>query len=64
MKIFLLTFVVFGLAVLGLAIGWLLTNRTLKGSCGGLATIPGIEKSCSCANPCEKRKQREAATRL
>ncbi len=61
MKVFLLTFLIFLLAVLGLALGWLFSNRTLKGSCGGLSAIPGMEKSsCSCSNPCEKRKKRMA----
>ncbi|SEA22672.1 hypothetical protein SAMN05660964_01167 [Thiothrix caldifontis] len=61
MKIFLLTFLIFGLAIIGLALGWILNQRSLKGSCGGLAAIPGIEKSdCSCSNPCEKRKQKMA----
>ena len=61
MKIFLLSFIIFALAILGLAIGWLFSNRTFKGSCGGLSAIPGIEKSeCACSNPCEKRKKRMA----
>jgi Uncharacterized protein conserved in bacteria len=61
MKIFLLTFLIFGLAIIGLALGWILNQRSLKGSCGGLAAISGIEKSdCSCSNPCEKRKQKMA----
>ena len=61
MKVFLLTFLIFGLAIIGLAIGWLLNNRSLKGSCGGLSGIPGIEKSdCSCYNPCEKRQRQLA----
>ncbi|MEB4590660.1 (Na+)-NQR maturation NqrM [Candidatus Thiothrix sp. Deng01] len=61
MKIFLLTFLIFLLAVLGLAIGWLFSNRSLKGSCGGLSAIPGMENAhCSCSNPCEKRKQKMA----
>ncbi|EIJ35467.1 (Na+)-NQR maturation NqrM [Thiothrix nivea] len=61
MKIFLLTFLIFVLAVIGLAIGWLFSNRSLKGSCGGLSAIPGMENSnCSCSNPCEKRKQKMA----
>ncbi|WML92047.1 (Na+)-NQR maturation NqrM [Thiothrix lacustris] len=58
MEIFLLTFLIFLLAVLGLAIGWLFNSKVLKGSCGGLSSIPGIAKSdCSCSNPCEKRRK-------
>lgn len=61
MKVFFLTFAIFALAMLGLAVGWLFSKRSLKGSCGGISAIPGMEKhSCSCSNPCEKRKQRMA----
>ncbi len=62
MQVFLMTFVVFALAVTGLALGWLMNEKkVLKGSCGGLSAIPGMGKSdCSCASPCEKRRQRMA----
>ena len=59
MQVFLLTFVIFGLAMLGLAVGWIFNQRSLKGSCGGVSSIPGMEDHiCSCENPCEKRRQR------
>jgi len=56
MQIFLLTFLVLLLAFFGMAMGVILNNRVLKGSCGGLSNIPGIKSDCSCASPCEKRK--------
>ncbi|MCB1756176.1 MAG: (Na+)-NQR maturation NqrM [Gammaproteobacteria bacterium] len=59
MQIFLATLVILILAVLGLAAGVLLGNKRLKGSCGGLSAI-GIEKTCGCENPCERRKQQMA----
>jgi hypothetical protein len=55
MSLFLVTFVVMGLAVFGMAVGVLAGRSPIKGSCGGLNTIPGIE--CACSEPCEKRKQ-------
>lgn len=59
MQLFLLTFLILGLAFLGMALGVILNNRELKGSCGGISNVPGMEKSnCSCSNPCEKRKAR------
>lgn len=59
MQLFLLTFLILGLAIFGMALGVILNKRELKGSCGGLSNIPGMEKSnCSCSNPCEKRKAR------
>lgn len=61
MEVFFLSFMIFFLAMTGLALGWLFSNRSIKGSCGGLSAIPGMEKNrCACSNPCEKRKQRMA----
>ncbi|MGB0847876.1 MAG: (Na+)-NQR maturation NqrM [Thiolinea sp.] len=58
MQIFFLTFIFFGLAMLGLAVGWLFNQRALKGSCGGISALPGMEgHKCSCSNPCEKRRK-------
>lgn len=65
MEVFLIAFAVFGLAFLGLALGWLLNAKVLRGSCGGLAAIPGMEgNKCSCSSPCEKRRKREAYARI
>lgn len=63
MQIFLLTFLIFGLAMFALAVGWLFNQKELKGSCGGLSAVPGLGRSdCSCAAPCEKRRKREASS--
>ena len=58
MMIFLITFGFFLVIGAAMAVGYIFQNRTLAGSCGGLATV-GIEKSCNCDNPCEKRQERE-----
>lgn len=55
MTIFIITFIIMALAVVGMAVGVLAGRKPIKGSCGGLNTIPGIE--CACSTPCEKRKQ-------
>ena len=61
MQVFFLTFIFFGLAMLGLAVGWLFNQRALKGSCGGISALPGMENhECSCSNPCEKRLKQMA----
>lgn len=59
MLVYFVTFIVIALAMLGLAVGVVLSDRRLKGSCGGLNTIQGLEGSCGCEKPCEKRLKRE-----
>nr|VFJ73905.1 MAG: hypothetical protein BECKFW1821C_GA0114237_105529 [Candidatus Kentron sp. FW] len=48
MKTFLLSFSIILLAVIGMAIGVLLRGARyrIRGSCGGLADIPGLEGEC------------------
>lgn len=48
MKIFLITLVVFVLAVALMAMGVLLGNRRIKGSCGGLAGLKDGEGRSIC----------------
>ncbi len=43
---FLLSILVFTLAVVLLSLGVILGGRKIKGSCGGLNTLPGIESDC------------------
>ncbi len=33
-------FIVFAMAILGMAVGVMFNNRCLKGSCGGLSSLP------------------------
>lgn len=49
---FIISFVVFLLVVLMMAVGVIFARKKLKGSCGGLASI-GIEKRCDCEDTCE-----------
>lgn len=55
MNLFIITFIIMTLAVLGMAVGVLAGRNPIRGSCGGLNAIPGIE--CACSTPCEKKKQ-------
>lgn len=60
MQVFLLTFGILALVVVAMSLGVILSNREIKGSCGGLNKIPGLEGSCKCEKPCENRLKREA----
>ena len=64
MTLFLITFFVLLLAILAMSVGVMFSGRAIKGSCGGIANVPGMEdynKNCSCSNPCEKRLARMEA---
>ena len=59
MLTFFLSFGLFLLVFLLMAIGYLLQRKRISGSCGGLGAI-GIEKECDCPEPCQARQAREA----
>nr|VFK04917.1 MAG: hypothetical protein BECKH772B_GA0070898_105041 [Candidatus Kentron sp. H]VFK05158.1 MAG: hypothetical protein BECKH772A_GA0070896_105111 [Candidatus Kentron sp. H]VFK08383.1 MAG: hypothetical protein BECKH772C_GA0070978_105071 [Candidatus Kentron sp. H] len=48
MEISIISFVIVVIAVAGMAIGVLLSGakRCIKGSCGGIANLPGMEGGC------------------
>ncbi len=48
MATFLAAVLVFAAAFTGLAIGVIMSNRCLKGTCGGLNNIPGHEGKSAC----------------
>lgn len=52
---FLLTMMIFLLVILAMAIGWIVKNKSIKGSCGGLAGV-GVDKECNCDQPCDNHK--------
>lgn len=60
MTIFITTFVIMGLAVLGMAIGVIAGRKPIAGSCGGLGKI-GLECEAGCDKPCPKRLARMEA---
>jgi hypothetical protein len=56
MTMFLVTLGFFAVALVGMAIGVIVSNRRLKGSCGGLGTITdeqGRSMCGSCTTPAE-----------
>ena len=52
MKTLLLTFGLFLLVILGMAVGYIFSKRTIKGSCGGISSL-GMKKVCDCDTPCD-----------
>lgn len=60
MTTFLVAFVVFAVLFAAMAVGVILSNKPLKGSCGGLNTL-GMKKDCAVCggddDECERRSR-------
>ncbi|QEY24290.1 (Na+)-NQR maturation NqrM [Neisseria animalis] len=52
MKTIFLTFGLFLLVIFGMALGYIFSKRSIKGSCGGISAL-GLEKACDCDTPCD-----------
>lgn len=52
MKTLLLTFGIFLTVIIGMAVGYIFSKRTIKGSCGGITAL-GMKKMCDCDTPCD-----------
>lgn len=57
MSTFLLAFTGFLLVILIMAVGYIVQQKRISGSCGGLDAL-GIEKACDCDKPCSKKRAR------
>ena len=55
MTTILITFGVFLIVILLMAIGVILNKKTIQGSCGGLNNV-GVEKVCNCEEVCDEHK--------
>ncbi|WP_159654722.1 (Na+)-NQR maturation NqrM [Vibrio atypicus] len=51
--IYLISFAIFLVIVVLMAIGVMLKGQTIQGSCGGLASIE-IERECNCVEACDE----------
>lgn len=62
MNLFLITFCVFLLVMIAMAVGVIINNRAIKGSCGGLNDIEGLKGACDICEGkklCSRRKKLE-----
>lgn len=58
MEIFLISFVVMVIALLGMGVGVLRGRSPIKGSCGGLNTLSRLGLDCSsCSEPCDPNEK-------
>jgi hypothetical protein len=65
MSIFIVSFAVFALVMLGMAIGVIVNNQAIKGSCGGLNDIEGLKGACDICEgrkACKRRRQMQRAS--
>ena len=58
MTTFILAFVFFLIVVAVMAIGYIVQQKSISGSCGGLGAL-GIDKACDCPEPCDRKKARQ-----
>ncbi|GIU24771.1 (Na+)-NQR maturation NqrM [Shewanella colwelliana] len=59
MSTFIAAFVVLLLFFVLMSIGYIVKQKSIAGSCGGLGAL-GIDKACDCDDPCDKRKAKMA----
>ena len=59
LTVFVATFVIFALVILGMSRGYRVKRKSIQGSCGGNSSL-GLEKVCDCSEPCDARKKRLA----
>jgi hypothetical protein len=62
LTVFVATFVIFALVILGMSLGYLIKRKSIQGSCGGISSL-GMEKVCDCPEPCDARKNAWLAKR-
>ncbi len=73
MKLLLFSLLAFGLAMLGMSLGVIFSDRRIRGSCGGLSTLPGKHGKVACegcptggkgtGNGCARESQEHAASK-
>ena len=51
MELFLITFGIFILVILGMSLGYIIKKKSITGSCGGITAL-GMKKVCDCEEPC------------
>ncbi len=57
MSTFVLAFAFFLIVVVAMSVGYIVQQKTISGSCGGLGAL-GIDKACDCPEPCDRKKAR------
>jgi len=60
MSIYLITFLIMGIAIVAMAVGVFAGRKPIAGSCGGLNKF-NIECVAGCDKPCPKREARAKA---
>lgn len=60
---FLLAFAALLLVVTGMAVGVIFSNRRIKGSCGGLNLVPGLDNCPVCGKDADAIKAGESCER-
>ncbi len=59
MELFLITFGIFILIILGMSLGYIFKKKSITGSCGGITALR-MKKVCDCEEPCDNLKDKIA----
>ena len=59
MKLFLITFGIFILVILGMSLGYIIKKKAIAGSCRGISAL-GMKKVWDCDEPCDNLKDKVA----
>ncbi|MCP4407823.1 MAG: hypothetical protein GY807_08680 [Gammaproteobacteria bacterium] len=61
MALFILTFVVIAVCILGMSVGVLYGKTPIKGTCGGGRNIPGLDAGDACSGVCGNKGDKDHA---
>ncbi len=63
MALFILTFIVIAVCILGMSLGVLYGKPPIKGTCGGGRDIPGLDAGDTCSGACGNKGHGETLTK-
>ena len=63
MSTFIISFVAFAIVMIAMAVGVIVSNRSIKGSCGGLNDIDDLQGACDICEIRSQCKRRRAMQR-
>jgi len=60
MTVFIASFLFFVTIIILMSVGVIIANKSIKGSCGGLSSIDGLERACDICEVKDRCKRKKA----